>query len=62
MLDPEIRFVNNSIFSNTYLWKAFGDNTPNSTEFEPVHLYQEDNIYPIMLIVKMVPVLILLSP
>ena len=26
MLDSEIRFVNNSIFSNTYLWN-FGDNT-----------------------------------
>jgi len=51
MLDPEISFVNNSIFSNTYLW-SFGDNTPNSTEFEPVHLYQEDNIYPIMLIAQ----------
>ena len=51
MLDPEIRFVNNSIFSNTYLW-SFGDNTPNSTEFEPVHLYQEDNIYPIMLMAQ----------
>ena len=51
MLDPEIRFVNNSIFSNTYLW-IFGDNTPNSTEFEPVHLYQEDNIYPVMLIAQ----------
>ena len=51
MLDPEIRFVNNSIFSNTYLWN-FGDNTPYSTDFEPIHLYQEDNIYPVMLIAQ----------
>ena len=51
MLDPEISFVNNSIFANTYLWQ-FGDNTPNSTDFEPTHIYQEDNTYQVVLLAQ----------
>ena len=51
MLDPEISFVNNSIFANTYLWQ-FGDNTPNSTDFEPTHIYQEDNTYQVLLLAQ----------
>ena len=51
MLDPEISFVNNSIFANTYLWQ-FGDNTPNSTDFEPTHIYQEDNTYQVVLLLQ----------
>ena len=51
MLNPEVSFSNTSIFANTYLWQ-FGDNTPNSTEFNPTHIYQEDDIYQIVLLAE----------
>ena len=49
MLNPQVSFINNSIFSNTYFWQ-FGDNTPNSLEFNPEHTYQEDGTYNVVLL------------
>ena len=51
MLNPEVSFINNSIFSNSYLWQ-FGDNTPNSTDFESVHTYQKEGTYQVLLIAQ----------
>ena len=51
MLNPEVSFINNSIFSNSYLW-LFGDNSPNSTEFEPTHVYELDDTYQILLLAE----------
>ena len=39
------------IFSNTYFWQ-FGDNTPNSLEFNPEHTYQEDGTYNVVLLAE----------
>ena len=38
----------------------FGDNTPNSTDFEPTHIYQEDNTYQVVLLIRMDLVMTLL--
>ena len=51
MLNPQVSFINNSIFSNTYLWQ-FGDNSPYSLEFNPVHTYQEDGTYTVVLLAE----------
>ena len=51
MLNPEISFINNSIFSNSYLW-LFGDNSPNSTDFEPTHIYELDDTYQVLLLAE----------
>ncbi len=51
MLNPQVSFINNSIFSSTYLWQ-FGDNTPYSLEFNPVHTYQEDGTYTVVLLAE----------
>lgn len=51
MLNPEVSFINNSIFSNSYLW-LFGDNSPNSTEFEPSHVYDLDDTYQVLLLAE----------
>ena len=51
MLNPEVSFINNSIFSNSYLW-LFGDNSPNSTEFEPTHVYELDDTYQVLLLAE----------
>ena len=51
MLNPEVSFTNNSIFSNTYFWQ-FGDNTPNSLEFNPVHTYQQQGTYNVVLLAE----------
>ncbi len=51
MLNPEVSFANNSIFANSYLWQ-FGDNTPNSIEFEPVHFYEKEGVYQVVLLAE----------
>ena len=51
MLNPEVSFINNSIFSNSYLW-LFGDNSPNSTDFEPTHIYELDDTYQVLLLAE----------
>jgi PKD repeat protein len=42
-----ISFINNSIYSEEYYWD-FGDGE-TSTEFEPVHTYNEDGLYQVRL-------------
>ena len=37
----QIIFMNNSIGAQEYIW-FFGDGSPNSTDFNPVHNYQEE--------------------
>ena len=51
MLEPEVSFINNTVFSNSYLWD-FGDNSPNSIEYEPTHIYEEDGTYYVALIAE----------
>ena len=51
MLNPEISFTNHSIFADSYIWE-FGDNTPNSINFEDTHIYQKDGTYKVALIAR----------
>ena len=51
LLKPEVSFINNSIFAATYLWD-FGDNSPNSTDFQPQHIYEEDATYQVVLLAE----------
>lgn len=44
-----VQFVNNSIYGETYLWE-FGDGT-TSTDFEPVHTFEEFGFYNVKLTV-----------
>lgn len=45
----EVRFSNNSLYADSYLWE-FDDGT-TSTEFEPFHAFEEDGIYNVKLTV-----------
>lgn len=50
-LDPSVSFENNSSYATDYTWD-FGDNTPTSTDFEPDHVYpnEEAASYTVMLV------------
>ncbi|MFN0033080.1 MAG: gliding motility-associated C-terminal domain-containing protein [Flavobacteriales bacterium] len=45
-----VQFTNNSSWSLTYLWD-FGDDSPTSTEMNPLHTYMDEGTYTITLIV-----------
>lgn len=40
-MDSEVQFINNTIGADNYVWD-FGDNTSESQEFEPSHVYPTD--------------------
>ncbi len=48
--DEPLRLINKSILADFYYWE-FGDNN-SSTEFEPIHYYEEPGLYSIMLAVS----------
>ena len=50
VLSPEITFVNNSIFTDSWYWD-FGDGFSNVVDFSPLHSYFEAGTYQISLVV-----------
>jgi len=42
ILKPEVNFINSSLNSNFYVWN-FGDNSGNSNETNPTHLYSNED-------------------
>lgn len=50
-MDSEVQFINNTIGADNYVWD-FGDNTSESQEFEPSHIYptEEEGGYNVMMI------------
>jgi gliding motility-associated-like protein len=54
ILQPEISFVNNTIYANSYYWQ-FGDNSANTTEFDPIHYYFEEGTYQVTLVAESTP-------
>lgn len=48
IMKPEVTFINQSTGASTYDW-TFGDNSPNSDDFSPMHIYTDTGFFKVKL-------------